>query len=139
MNLRHVSLFASVLPLMLVISSIPVLGFGFGLEFAVLVWAGAGFSWFLLSVAADTGVMFISTMTSTGQAFVKSMAAPVVSNGHVVQAGGQIYNAIQNGVQLGYGPEIVVGSLFVILSLPLALYWMKHHMVKLLSRIGYVR
>ena len=91
MNPRKLAFASSVAPLVAAISFVPFLGTGLGLYFSLVVWAGAGFRWWLLSLAMSVAVDLNSILQfNMASGFVASTAAPVTNVIIAHQVGGLV-------------------------------------------------
>ncbi len=121
---RSLSFFAVSLPLLLVSGSVPFLGFALSLEFAASIWAVAGFRYFLLAT-------FIAAMSEAVQLFQWTTVTASAAMSPAATA------AIDAAVKAGYGPEMLLFGLGMVLALPLLLYGLKRIIrKKLIKRMG---
>lgn len=125
MNPRKLAFASSVAPLVAAISFVPFLGTGLGLYFSLVVWAGAGFRWWLLSLAMSVAVDLNSILQfNMASGFVASTAAPVTN----VIIAHPVVGFIWLGLQL---------SMFALY--PTVLYLGKRNFAKMLAKRGLLR
>ncbi len=118
---RSLSFFAVSLPLVVVLGSIPIVGAGLSLQIGAAIWAVAGFRFFLLSALftmCSEAISLIQWSTFTEQ----TVSSPVITH------------AIAGAVKAGYGVEMLLGFVALLLLIPFMLWVLKRNMRRMLAK-----